>query len=119
MDMIDAMKPRLLTCMMIAALVTSACSSTLRVSKDGRAFALGSRAETGYKILCASGDLLRVLHDTTLPPELKDALTQSLCSAERSPEKAKLLYSAMTDEQQKDLRQSFERSGYDLSMACG
>jgi hypothetical protein len=112
------MKPGLITCILITAMIT-ACSTTLRVSKEGSEFTLGSGTETSYKMLCESGDLSRVLLDTTLDPELKDALTQCLCSAARSPGKAILLYSSMTDEQQKDLRQSFKRSGYDLSTACG
>lgn len=112
------MKSGFLVCL-ITVLVAAACSSTLRVSKEGRTATLGSRADTGYKMLCESGELQRVLLDAPLTPELKDALTHCLCSAERSPEKAKRLYSSMTDEQQKDLRQSFKRSGYDLSTACG
>jgi len=113
------MKQGLFTCIIITVLITAACSSTLRVSKEGRAFTLGSRAGAGDTMLCESGDLQRVLLDTTLTPELKNAFRQCICSAERSPEKAKRLYSSMTDEQQKDLQRAFNHSGYDLSVACG
>lgn len=102
---------------MITALLAVSCSSTLQASKAGRAFTLGSG--TGYEALCASGDLQRVLLDSALAPELKADLTQYLCSGERSPEKARHLYSSMTDGQQKDLLRSFKRQGYDLSTACG
>ncbi len=112
------MRPGSLTCITILFLIIAACASTLRVSKQGQAFTLGSNG-AGHTMLCESGDLQRVLRGTTLTPELKHALTQCLCSRERSPEKAEHLYSSMTDEQQKDLRQAFKRYGYDLSTTCG
>jgi len=67
--------------MSIAAMVllTSACSSTFLVYKDGKGCFLGSGSNAKYNMLCASGDLEKVLAATQLSNQLKDSLYKYNC----------------------------------------
>lgn len=91
------------------------CSSTFLVSKDGKGYFLGSRSDAIYRMLCESGDLKKVLSDTKLAQELKDDLYRYSCSMERSGDKIKKIYAAMSVEQRKDLRGAFTKNGYDIN----
>lgn len=98
-----------------ATVITGGCSSTFLVSKDGKGYFFGSRSEAIYKMLCESGDLAKVLKETGLPKEMKEALYRYNCTAERSGEKVKEIYAAMTHDQRKDLRNAFKGNGYDIN----
>ncbi|MCK9419357.1 MAG: hypothetical protein M0R70_08270 [Nitrospirae bacterium] len=106
----------------IAAMVlfTSACTSTFLVYKDGKGYFLGSGSNAKFNMLCASGDLEKVLAATTqLSPEMKDSFYKYNCSIERSGDKVKQLFVTMTKEQRKDIRSAFKANGYDINrMAC-
>ena len=116
------MKKDLYTVVMVAAalLVLQACASTFIAYKDGHGYYVGSESDTAYKLFCESGDLKKILADTTtLGQEMKDELYQSNCGPERSHEKVKKLYQTMTPEQRKDLRLAFKHNGYDINdMHC-
>ena len=100
-------------------LLTSACSSTFLVYKDGKGCFLGSCSDTKYNMLCASGDLEKVLADSHLNNDLKDSLYKYNCSTERSSDKVKQIFAAMTVEERKDIRSAFRANGYDINkMAC-
>lgn len=102
-----------------AVLLLAACSSTFVVSKDGKGYFLGSRSADLYRMLCESGDLKRVLADTRLSEELRGELYRYNCTAEKSGDKVRQIYAAMTSEQRKDLRTAFTRNGYDINyMPC-
>lgn len=95
---------------------TGACTSTFLVSKDGKGYFLGSSSGAIYNLLCESGDLKRVLSDTTtLHEQMRDDLYRYNCTNERSGEKVKQIYAAMTPEQRKDLRTAFTKNGYDIN----
>jgi hypothetical protein len=66
-------------------------------------------------MLCASGDLLKVLEATHLSKEMKDSFYQYNCSDERSSDKVKELFSSMTSEQRKDIRTAFKEKGYSVN----
>lgn len=91
------------------------CSSTFLVSKDGKGYFLGSRSDAIYKMLCESGDLKKLLSDTRFTQELKDDLYRYSCSVERSGDRIKKIYVAMTMEQRKELRVAFTKNGYDIN----
>ncbi len=97
------------------ALVTGACTSTFLVSKDGKAYFLGSNSKAKYEMLCASGDLEKVLAATHLSKDMKDALYKYNCSAERSGDKIKQVYASMTPEDRKDIRRAFKNNGYEIN----
>lgn len=100
-------------CLLIIAVV--GCSSTFLVSKDGKGYFLGSRSDAIYRMLCDSGDLKKVLSDTRLAEEMKDDLYRYSCSTERSGDRIKKIYAAMTMEQRKELRGAFTKNGYDIN----
>jgi len=95
------------------ALLTSACSPMFLLSKAGsekRGRFLGSK--TTYEMLCESGDLLKVLEATHFSEEMKETFYRSNCSAERSTDKVKQIYTSMSPEQRKDIRTAFKKNGY-------
>ncbi len=68
-----------------------------------------------YEMLCASGDLARVLEATHFNKEMKETFYQYNCSAERSFDKVKQIYASMTPEQRKDIRTAFKKNGYSIN----
>ena len=103
----------------LLAVFAVACTSTFRVSKDGKGYFLGSNAKDIYKWLCESRDLDKILSDTRLSREKKDDLYKFNCSAEKSAVKVKQLYTSMSPEERKDLRTAFKMNGYDINaMTC-
>jgi len=97
-------------------LMTGACTSMFMVGKgEKRGVFLGSNSQAAYDMLCASGDLRVVLEATHLNRELKDTLYQYSCSEERSSDKVKRLYAAMTSEQKKDIMTAFKEKGFSIN----
>src|SRR5512136_20359 len=94
-----------------AALALGACASTFLVSKDCRTYYFGSPEDGPYKMLCASGDLKKVLDDSALPREIKDSLYKAQC-LDRSKESVKKIYASLTDDQKEELKFSFQKHGY-------
>jgi hypothetical protein len=104
------------------ALITGACTSMFMVGKgEGRVVFLGSNSQATYEVLCASGDLEKVLETTQLSKEMKDNFYRYNCSAERSSDKVKQLFASMTSEQRKDIRNAFIQNGYSINAGscCG
>lgn len=108
------------TAILAAVFMAVGCSSTFVASKDGKGYYLGSGSDAAYKMFCESGDLKKILSDTTrLPQSLQDELYRYNCGTERSNKKIKETYASMTPEQRKDLRQAFKVNGYDINaMRC-
>ena len=103
----------------VAVFFGAGCSSTFLVSKDGKGYFLGSNSNAKYELLCASGDLEKVLAATQLNPEMKNSLYKYNCSAERSGEKIKQIYASMTPDQRRDIRSAFRSNGYEINhMLC-
>ncbi len=97
-------------------LATGACTPLFMVTKgERRGYFLGSNSKTIYDMLCASGDLEKVLAATHLSKEMKDTFYKYNCSAERSSDKVKQLFSSMTPEQRKDIKMAFKENGYSIN----
>jgi len=104
---------------MVLALGVTACTSTFLVQKDGRGYFVGSNSDAIHKMLCESGDLVKVLSDTKLPQDMRDELYKYNCSLERSGAKVKEIYTAMSPDQRKDLRTAFRHNGFEINhMHC-
>lgn len=100
------------------ACAAAGCTSTFMVVKNGKGFHLGSGSATAYKVLCETGDLKLVLSDTGLPQQTRDDIYRFNC-LERSREKIKAIYAGLAPAERKDLRQSFQRHGYEINaMLC-
>ncbi len=110
------MKTGLIIMIAGVALLTGACTPTFMVGKgEGRGTYWGTNSKSMYEMLCASGDLEKVLEATHLSREIKDSFYQYNCSAERSSDKVKKLYASMTSEQRKDIRTAFKAKGYSVN----
>ena len=98
------------------ALLTSACTPMIMIGKGERRGAfLGSNSKAMYDLLCASGDLEKVLAATHLSTDMKDRFYRYNCSTERSSDKIKQLFVSMTSEQRKDIRSAFKENGYSVN----
>jgi hypothetical protein len=113
---------KILLIIMTAALpvVFQACGSTFVASKHGKGYYLGSGSSAAYRMFCESEDLERILADAgKLGQDMKDQLYRYNCSSDRSPDRIRQIYSSLTREQRKDLRQAFRENGYDINaMPC-
>jgi hypothetical protein len=76
---------------------------------------LGSNSKAMHDMLCASGDLEKILAATHLSEEMKDSFYKYNCLAERSSDKVKKLFATMTSEQRKDIRSAFKQKGYSVN----
>ncbi len=107
------------TCLFISIVfmvfAISACSDTFLIGKGRTGYYYGSKTNAMYEMLCASGDLEKVLLATTLSQERKDIIYKYNCSAERSGEKVKQIYASMTAAERKDIKSAFRKNGYEIN----
>ncbi len=110
----------LLSAFAIVLSATTGCSTTFRISKEGRGYMWGSESKAIYAMLCESGDLKKILAEaSSLPQRVKEDLYRYNCTQERSGAKVKEIYAAMTPDERKSLRTAFKRNGYDINaMTC-
>ncbi|MCK9419700.1 MAG: hypothetical protein M0R70_10005 [Nitrospirae bacterium] len=103
------------------AVLIGACSPStdFLVLKHGRGYYVGSNSNARYEMLCTSGEMDKVLASSKLSMELKNSLYKYSCSEERSGEKVKQLYAAMTVEQRKDIKNAFRINGFDINQGPG
>ena len=112
------MKKWLLIAIAGMVLVTGACAPMFMIGREGsdkRGVFLGSKSKAMYDLMCASGELERVLAATHLNTEMKEALYKNNCSAEGSVKELKKIYSSMTRAQRKDLKTAFKKYGYSIN----
>ena len=115
------MKIWIIITMVSMVLVTSACTESFMLKKHKLSFYFCSDTLVKYELLCPSGDMEKVLADTSLSKEMADSLYKYICSAERSGKKSGELYASMTTEQRKDLKAAFQANGYEINAGydCG
>ena len=102
--------------MLLAVLFFAGCATTtFIVSKDGRAYYLGTKSNALYNMLCRSGDLEHALAETSVPDDLKKDFYRYNCSEERSREKVISLYTFFTPVEKEELKSAFRRHGYDIN----
>lgn len=104
---------------LLALFVLGGCAkNTFVVTKHGKSYFFGSAREGLYQMMCASGDLQRILADTGLPAEQKEALYKYNC-LEQSKDRVRQLYAALSPSQRRELRLAFQLHGYDINyMEC-
>jgi len=110
------MKKLLFICIVAMAFAASSCNHSVLVYKNGRGVFLTSNSKSKYDVLCASGDLKKILAISDLSEEMKDELYTSNCSAERSSEKVRQIYASMTPEERKEIKRAFRKVGYMINI---
>lgn len=104
-----------------ALLVLAACAGNrFIIYKDGKAYYFAGKQEGLYEMLCTSGDFRRVLENTkSISAQTRDDLYRYNCDGADAG-KVQALYTAMTVEQRKDLREAFKGQGYEINyFPCG
>ena len=100
----------------VLLLLSTGCTATFLVGKDGQGFFLGSGAEPLYAWLCPTGDAAKVLAAADLPETMHDALYSALCSSQRSGNTVTGIYRSLPADQQTSLKRAFNRHGYDINI---
>jgi hypothetical protein len=109
------MKTRLVIGIVGIVCLLSACSSTFTLTKKGRGDHFHGNSQAKYDMLCASGDLEKVLASIELSGERKETLYRYNCSDERSGEKVLQIYTAMTDQERSDLKRALRKDGFGIN----
>jgi len=106
---------RLLTCIAAVILLSGCANTTFIISKDGKAYYLGTKSRNLHAMLCESGDLKRVLAEVAIPDDLKKEFYKYNCSDEQSKEKVVAIYTFFMPEEKEALKSAFRRHGYDIN----
>jgi hypothetical protein len=106
---------RMLTGLLTILFLAGCATTTFIVSKDGRAYYLGTKSNAMYAMLCKSGDLEHLLAEISVPDDLKKDFYRYNCSEERSKEKVASLYTFFTPAEKEELKSAFRRHGYDIN----
>ncbi len=102
-------------CAAAAMLLWGCADTTFIISKDGRAYYLGTKSKILHAMLCKSGDLERILSETSIPEHLKREFYLYNCSEEQSKEKVVAIYTFFTPEEKEELKSAFRQHGYDIN----
>ncbi len=106
------MRTWLLTGIIGIVCLTGACGYTFTMTKNGLGAHFHSNSQAKYDMLCASGDLKKVLASIQLSREMKDSLYKYNCTDERSREKVLQIYASMTVQERQDIKKAFRKEGY-------
>jgi hypothetical protein len=98
----------------VIILLAQVWSSSFLIAKDGRTYIFGSSADRLREALCDTGNFKKILHDTRLQDEIKTSMYQYYC-VKSLPDKARELYASLSFAQQKELRLSFEKHGFEIN----
>ena len=100
-------------------LLSGCAPSTFIVNNGIRAYYFGSESKGAYRMLCETGDLIKVLRNAELPEEIKKDLYEYACTEQRSNKKVISLYTFLTPEEKKNLKRAFVEQGYTInSVPC-
>jgi hypothetical protein len=101
---------------LVAAVLLAGCGpTTFIISKDGRAYYLGRKSQGLHDMICRSGDLKRVLDETSIPEDLRQEFYRYNCTQEHSKEKVVSLYLFLSPEEKEELKSAFRRHGYTIN----
>jgi len=98
----------------IIPVVLSGCTTTFLVSKDCYSAFLDSIDEKLIRMLCDTGDFRKIVDSTELSGKKGESLCASVC-LKHSRENITKIYASFTSQEQKDLKLSFEKHGYDIN----
>ena len=66
---------------LITLLLAGCAATTFIISKDGRAYYLGTKSKSLSAMVCTSGDLEHILSETSIPDNLKDEFYRYNCTS--------------------------------------
>jgi len=98
----------------IVALFLCSCATTFLVSGDCYSAFLDSNDEKLIHMLCDTNDFRKIVESTELSGKKRESLYAALCE-KRSREEVIKIYASFTSQEQKDLKLSFEKHGYDIN----
>ncbi len=113
----SAWKTRRLVVLSVACitLFCIGCTKTFLISKDCNTYFFGSNDQTLYNMLCASGDLEKVLNDAQLPADTQAGFYKAQCT-DRSRQNLNDIYGSLSHEQQEALKSAFRKHGYEINV---
>lgn len=110
------MKRIALAAILLLSSAFSGCnSSNFLVYKDAKHYYVTSKSDGLRKLLCESGDLVRITRDAALTDALQKELYDSICTSTKVKERVLAALESMTKEQRKSLKLSFQLNGYEVN----
>ncbi|HTZ18829.1 MAG TPA: hypothetical protein VMB78_10370 [Dissulfurispiraceae bacterium] len=106
---------KLVVCIAALALLAGCANTTFIISKNDRAYYLGTKSRVLDAMLCKSGDLQQILKEVSIPDHLKKEFYRYNCTDEQSKEKIVAIYTFFTPEEKEELKSAFRRHGYDIN----
>lgn len=112
------MKQRLKLVMVgLVALGLFGCSSNnFLVYKNAKHFYVTSNGPELKRVLCDSGDMDKIAHDSQLPDQMQKDLKDGICANTKVKERLMALLDGMNKEQRSSLKQAFRKNGYDINV---
>ena len=99
----------------LALLVGGCSSNNFLVYKDGSNFFVTSNCAARQRLLCASGDLGRIVAGAAIPQTLRDRIKEAICATGVTTADMHEILATMTAEQLSALKQSFRANGYEIN----
>lgn len=103
----------------VVALLMGGCSSNnFLVYKDAKHFYVTSNGPELKRILCDSGDMDKIVHDSKLPDAMQKELKDGICASNKVKERLMASLDGMTKEQRAGLKGAFRSNGYDINVVA-
>lgn len=110
------MKRIALAAIITGSMIISGCnSSNFLVYKDAKHFYVTSKSDSLRKLLCDSGDLVKITRDAALTEALQKELYDSICTSTKVKERVLAALEGMTKEQRTSLKLAFQLNGYEVN----
>ncbi len=102
----------------LALVITGCSSANFLVYKDAKHFYVTSKGPELRRVLCDSGDMDRIAHDSKLPEPLQIELKSGICSGNKVKERLMATLEGMTKEQRTALKAAFRSNGYEINVVA-
>jgi hypothetical protein len=101
---------------MAVVLTLCGCSSTnFLIYKDAKHFYVTNKSDTLRKMLCDSGDLVKIAKDANLPGDIQQEIVGSICASDKVKERVMAVLGRMSKEQRSSLKMAFQLNGYEVN----
>lgn len=100
----------------VVSLMSGGCGSgNFMVYKNGSNFYLTSNCPERKRIVCDSDEISKIVKDSGLAVALQVELKDAICFPGKEFRPLREILKGMTDKQISDLKESFQRNGYEIN----
>ena len=95
--------------------MTGCAPSTFIISKEGRAYYFGRESKSLHRMLCESGDLEKILAETSIAEDIKKDFYKYNCTEQHSEQKVISLYLFLSPGEKEELKSAFREYNYTVN----